>query len=120
MAGAEGNDAVRRVDCGVSPVAIAVLYIRISHPETLPELVRALSKRAHFVVGAVRTDVVTVGVLGSFADGGQNDLERFLCAWRTERPGIETHIEIDDLRAVTVLPIPLPRADVNEATFVRS
>jgi hypothetical protein len=101
-----------RLNCG--------LYIRISHPDALPDLVRALSKRAHFVVGAVRTDVVPVGVLGSFADGGQDDLKRFLRAWRVEHPGIETDIEIDDLRAVTVLPIPLPRADINDATFVRS
>jgi hypothetical protein len=98
------------------------LYIRISHPEALPDLVSALSKRAHFVVGAVGTDVVTVGVLGSFADGGQGDLKRFLRAWRTEHPGIHTDIEIDDLRAVTVLPIPLPKAEINEAhaPFVRS
>ena len=80
----------------------------------------ALSKRAHFVVGAVGTDVVTVGVLGSFADGGEDDVRRFLCAWMTEQPGIETAIEIDDLRAVTVLPIPLPRADINDASFVRN
>jgi hypothetical protein len=96
------------------------LHIRISHPEALPALVTALSKRAHFVVGAVGTDVVTVGVLGSFADGGQGDLQRFLRAWRTEQPGIETSIELDNLRAVTVLPIPLPRPDINDATFVRS
>lgn len=57
--------------------------------------------------------MVTVGVLGSFADGGQDDLKRFLRAWRTEQPGIETDIELDDLRAVTVLPIPLPRPDIN-------
>lgn len=69
----------------------------------------ALHKRAHFVVGAVRADVVTVGVLGSFADGGQGDLKRFLREWGTKHPGVETHIEIDDLKAVTVLPIPLPR-----------
>ena len=79
----------------------------------------ALYKSAHFVVGAVRIDVVTVGVLGSFADGGQDDLKRFLRAWMTEHPGVETHIEIDDLKAVTVLPIPLPRADINDATLVR-
>ena len=96
------------------------MYIRISHPDALPDLVRALSKRVHFVVGAVRTDVVTVGVLGSFADGGKDDLRRFLRAWQGEHPGIHTDIEIDDLRAVTVLPIPLPRADINEATLVRS
>ena len=96
------------------PVSTAVLYIRISHPEALPDLVSALSKPAHLVVGAVGTDVVTVGVLGSFADGGHGDLKRFLRAWRTEHPGIETEIEIDDLGAVTVLPIPLPRSDIND------
>ena len=94
------------------------MHIRVTHPEALPALVRALSKRAHFVVGAVGTDVVTVGVLGSFADGGEDDLRRFLRAWRTEHPGIETSIELDDLRAVAVLPIPLPRAGINDATFV--
>ena len=58
---------------------------------------------------------MTVGVLGSFADGGRGDLKRFLCAWSTEHPGIETEIEIDDLRAVTVLPIPLPKVEINDA-----
>jgi hypothetical protein len=99
----------------VSPRLIAALHIRISHPDALPDLVSALSKRAHFVVGAVGTDLVTVGVLGSFADGGKGDMKRFLRAWTTEHPGIETVIEIDDLRAVAVLPIPLPRPDINDA-----
>ena len=102
----------------MSPVSAAALHIRISHPEALPDLVTALSKRAHFVVGRVGRDVVTVGVLGSFADGGLGDLKHFLRAWRTEHPGIETNIEVDDLNAVTVLPIPLPRADINDATVV--
>jgi hypothetical protein len=96
------------------------LYIRISHPEALPDLVSALSNRAHFVVGAVGADVVTVGVLGSFSDGGQDDLKHFLRAWRTEHPGIETDIEIDDLRAAIVLPIPLPRPNINDTFCVHS
>ena len=104
--------------CGVSRET-AVLHIRINHPEALPDLVTALSKRAHFVVGAVGTDVVTVGVLGSFADGGEGDLRHFLCAWSAQRPGIETDIQIDELGAVIVLPIPLPRADINDAGLVR-
>jgi len=96
------------------------LHIRISHPEALPDLVSALAKRARFVVGAVGTDVVTVGVLGSFADGGKDDLKRFLRAWRAEHRGIETNIEIDDLKAVTLLPLPQPTAATNDTPIVPS
>lgn len=110
----------RRVRLRCLPRPHAVLHIRVSHPEALPDLVTALSERAHFVVGAVGPDVVTVGVLGSFSDGGEDDLRGFLRAWQVGWPDIEFDVEIDELGAVTVLPIPLPRADINDATLERS
>ena len=80
----------------------------------------ALSERVHYVVATVGPDRVAVSVLGSFADFGEGDLRRFLNEWKAGRPGIEADVETDDLRAVTVLPIPLPSANINDARPIRS
>ena len=101
-------------DCGVFPASTAALYIRISHPEALPDLVSALSKRVHYVARTVAPDAVAISVLGSFSDGGKGDLRDFLRDWTACRPGIKAEVKMEDLRAVTVLPIPLPRADIND------
>ena len=59
-------------------------------------------------------------MLGSFADGGRRELSLFLAEWQSGRPGLDVEIEVDELRAVTVLPIPPPpsrrchRLDVDE------
>lgn len=112
---AEGKDAVRRgPDCGVSPRLLWRLYIRVSQPEALPDLLTALSKRVHYVVEDVRPDVVAVGVLGSFADGGADNLRRFVHEWTAARPGVEAKVEMDELGAVYVLPTPLPSADIGD------
>lgn len=92
------------VDCGVFPRLLRRLHIRVSHPEALPDLLTALSKRVQYVVARVRPDVVAVGVLGSFADGGADDLRRFVRDWIAERPGFEADVELDELRAVYLLP----------------
>jgi hypothetical protein len=76
----------------------------------LRDLVRALSERAHYVVRAVAPDAAAVGVLGSHADGGEDELRQFLREWKAARPGVDAEVELDDLRAVTVLQIPLRRA----------
>lgn len=96
------------------------MYIRVSHPEALPDLVTALSERNHYVARAVGPDRVAVSVLGSFADLGEDELTRFVREWKAERPCIEAAVEMDDLRAVTVLPTPLPSVDINDAHRVRS
>jgi hypothetical protein len=93
-------------DCVLFPACPAALYVRVSHPEELPDLLTALSRRVHYVVRTAGSDVAEVGVLGSFADGGEGDLRRFLCDWKGGRPSIEADVEMTDLRAVTVLPIP--------------
>lgn len=103
------------VDCGVFPRLPAALHIRVSHPEALPDLVDALAERVHYVVGTVGPDRVAVGVLGSFADSGEDELKRFLDEWKAGRPGIGADVEMDDLRAVAVLPIPLPRPVIHRA-----
>ena len=67
----------------------------------------ALSERAHFVVGAIARDGVAAGVLGSFADGGEDELRRFVREWAKGRPGVEADVVLDS-ESVTVLPFPLP------------
>lgn len=106
--------------CGLFTASTAALYIRISQPEALPDLVTALYKHVHYVTETVAPDAVTISVLGSFADGGKRDLTDFLRQWKAGRPGVEAEVEMEDLRAVTVLPIPLPRANINEGRPVRS
>ena len=85
----------------------AALHIRISEPRALPELVTALHERVRYVVRQIAPDAVAVSVLGSFADGGEEDLKLFLAQWRSSRAGVDAEVVLDDLRAATVLPSPL-------------
>lgn len=85
----------------------AALHIRISEPKALPELLAALHERPRYVVLQIAPDAVAVSVLGSYADGGENDLKLFLTEWRSRREGVEAEVVLDDLRAATVLPSPL-------------
>ena len=64
------------------------MFIRVSDPVVLPALLDALNQHVRYVVKKRSADTVHVGVLGSFADGGERDLERFLGAWRAE------HVEV--------------------------
>jgi hypothetical protein len=61
----------------------------------------ALSRRVHYVVRTAGSDAVEVGVLGSFADGGERDLRLFLRDWKGGRLSIDADAEMTD-RAVTV------------------
>jgi hypothetical protein len=83
------------------------LHIRISEPRALPELVTALHERARYVVRQIAPDAVAVSVLGSYADGGEEDLKLFLAQWRSRHEGVDAEVVLDDLRAATVLPSPL-------------
>ena len=62
------------------------MLIRISDPTLVPAIVRDLEQRARYVVKQVSGDTVAVGVLGSFADGGELDLTLFLLAWQAAHP----------------------------------
>ena len=62
------------------------MLIRVSNPTLVPALVRDLEQRAHYVVKQTGTDELAVGVLGSFADGGELDLTLFLLAWQAANP----------------------------------
>ena len=68
------------------------MLIRVSDPTLLPALVGDLEQRAHYVVKQVGDDRIAVGVLGSFADGGELDLTLFLLAWQAAHP--ETTIDV--------------------------
>jgi hypothetical protein len=82
------------------------LHIRIGEPRALPELVTALHERVRYVVRQIAPDAVAVSVLGSFADGGEEDLKLFLAEWRSSHAGVDVEVVLDDLRAATVLPSP--------------
>ena len=71
------------------------MLVRISDPTLMPELVRTLEERAGYVVQQVRDDAVAVGVLGSFADGGELDLTLFLAAWRQAHPNVALDVSRD-------------------------
>ena len=73
----------------------------------------ALNERVHYVVHQLAPDAVAVSVLGSFADGGKRELSLFLAEWQSGRAGLDVEIEVDALRAVIVLPIPLPQTRRN-------
>jgi hypothetical protein len=68
------------------------VLIRVSDPTLVPALVGDLEQRARYVVKQVGGDRVAVGVLGSFADGGELDLTLFLVAWQAAHP--ETTIDL--------------------------
>jgi hypothetical protein len=68
------------------------MLIRVSDPTLVPALVSDLEQRAQYVVKQVGGDRVAVGVLGSFADGGELDLTLFLVAWQAAHP--ETTIDL--------------------------
>jgi hypothetical protein len=61
------------------------MLIRVSDPTLVPTLVGDLERRARYVVEQVGGDTVAVGVLGSFADGGELELTLFLLAWQSAR-----------------------------------
>lgn len=64
------------------------MLIRVSDSAVTPALVRALEAQAHFVVQRQADDHVAVGVLGSFADGGEMELVLFLAAWQKAHPDV--------------------------------
>jgi hypothetical protein len=70
---------------GRRPFATAAMLIRVSDPTLVPELVGELQRCARYVVEQVGGDTVAVGVLGSFADGGELELTIFLLAWQAAR-----------------------------------
>jgi hypothetical protein len=83
------------------------MQIRLSDPEALPELVDALSQRVDFIVKAIPPDRVVVSVLGSFRDGGEAELRRFL---RESHAAVDAQAAKDELRLTGLVPFPEPTA----------
>ena len=65
-----------------------MLVVRVSDPMLVHDLVRTLEDRAHYVVKQIHENMVAVSVLGSFADGGERELTRFLEAWQETHPAV--------------------------------
>ena len=88
------------------PRLCAAVEIRLRDPQVLRELMDALSQRVDFVVEAIPPDRATLSVLGSFADGGEDELRRFLQAWRSLRPPLDVQVETGEPRAATIIAFP--------------
>ena len=70
------------------------MVIRVSDPTVLPALIGDLEQRArHYVVKQADAHSVAVSVLGSFKDGGELDLTRFLLAWQAAHPQTTINLE---------------------------
>jgi hypothetical protein len=83
------------------------MQIRLSEPEALPELMDALSQRVDFIVKAIPPDRVVVSVLGSFRDGGEDELRRFL---RESNAAVDAQVSRDEQSPASLLPFPEPTA----------
>ena len=81
------------------------MHIRLSKPEALPELLAALNERVNYVARPIAADAIAVSVLGSFADGGEDDLRTFLAEWQSDQPGLDAQVELDADNASNVRPL---------------
>jgi hypothetical protein len=61
------------------------MRIQLDEATLVDELMRALEKRGDAVVERVGETELEAGLIGSFHDGGQAELERFLRAWLARR-----------------------------------
>jgi hypothetical protein len=63
------------------------MRLRLDNAGLVPSLLAYLGDRADVVVEPLAEREVAVGVLGSFADGGRQELERYLAPWLLAHPG---------------------------------
>jgi hypothetical protein len=63
------------------------MRIRLDSPALVDDLMRALADRSDVVVHRVSECEVEAALIGSFHDGGEDELERIVRAWREGRGG---------------------------------
>lgn len=64
------------------------MRLRLDDKGLVPDLLAYLDDRADLVTERLGDGEVEVGVLGSFADGGRMELERYLAPWLRAHPAV--------------------------------
>ena len=67
------------------------MRIRLSEPELVPELLAVLRQRRD-CISARDGDEIETAIVGSFADGGAQELERLLLEWREQHPDVRVQV----------------------------
>ncbi len=68
------------------------MRIQLSEPDLVPELMSVLRERGDCI--ATRDgDEIETGIVGSFADGGAQELERLLLDWRRLHPDVQVQVK---------------------------
>jgi hypothetical protein len=68
------------------------VFIRVSDPSAVPELLTLLERRPSYVVKRAGTNDIAISVLGSFADAGALDVRLYLRVWQMAHPEISVEI----------------------------
>jgi hypothetical protein len=69
------------------------MRVFIDNDQHAADLLAHLSEQASFVVARTAELEISVGVLGSFADGGARELATHLDRWRLHHPDVEVQLE---------------------------
>ena len=73
------------------------MRVFVDNDQHAAELVAHLSEQASLVVARTAELEISVGVLGSFADGGARELAAHLDRWRAHHPNVEVQLERSSL-----------------------
>jgi hypothetical protein len=65
----------------------------VDNDQHAADLVAHLSEQVSFVVARTAELEISVGVLGSYADGGAAELSAHLDRWRAEHPEVDVQLE---------------------------
>lgn len=76
-----GSGAVTLRTTGERRPSLRHMRLRLDDPGLVPDLLTYLDNRVDLVTERLGDHEVEVGVLGSFADGGRMELERYLGPW---------------------------------------
>jgi hypothetical protein len=73
------------------------MRVFVDNDQHAADLFAHLSEQASFVVARTAELEISVGVLGSFADGGARELATHLDRWRLRHPDVEVQLERSSL-----------------------
>jgi hypothetical protein len=69
------------------------MRVFVDNDQHAADLLAHLSEQASFVVARTSELEISVGVLGSFADGGAQELAAHLDRWRLDHPDVVVQLE---------------------------
>jgi hypothetical protein len=70
-----------------------LMRVFVDNDQHAADLLAHLTEQASFVVARTSALEISVGVLGSFADGGAEELAAHLDRWRVHHPDVELQLE---------------------------